>query len=58
MTKRINHPGPGLSTADAAVAELKKKVAARNEAAHQADRKKRAPRERELVEKRRRDAAR
>ena len=58
MTERINHPGPGKSTAEAAINEIKKQVAARNEAAHKAAVKQREPRERELVEKRRRDALR
>jgi broad-specificity NMP kinase len=38
-------PGPGKSTADAAVNELKKQIAQRNEAAHKAWRKKRTERE-------------
>jgi hypothetical protein len=58
MTEPKNQPGPGRATADAAFMELKKQVAARNEEAHRADREKRAPRERELVERRRRDALR
>lgn len=55
MTEPSNQPGHGRSTAEAAVKEIKKRVAARNEAAHRADRKQREPRERALVEKRRRD---
>ncbi len=58
MTERKNHPGPGRSTADAVVGELKKKIAERNEAAHKAERKKREPRERARVERQRRDALR
>jgi hypothetical protein len=38
-------PGPGKSTADAAVNELKKEIAQRNEAAHKVWRKKRTERE-------------
>jgi hypothetical protein len=56
MTEQDNQPGPGRSTAEAAIKELKKQIAARNEAAHQAERKRRGPRERELVEKRRRES--
>jgi hypothetical protein len=56
MTERKNAPGPGRSTSDAAFKELKQQIAARNEAAHQAERKRRAPREQELVAKRRRDS--
>jgi hypothetical protein len=55
MTERKHHPGPGRSTADAMISELKKQVAARNEEAHKAERKRRGPRERELADKRRRD---
>ncbi len=40
-----NSPGPGRSTADAAVAELKKQIAERNEAAHKEWRKRRNARE-------------
>jgi hypothetical protein len=40
-----NNPGPGRSTADAAVAELKKQIAERNEAAHKEWRKRRTQRE-------------
>jgi hypothetical protein len=38
-------PGPGKSTADATVNELKKQIAQRNEEAHKAWRKKRVDRE-------------
>jgi len=40
-------PGPGRSTAEAAVNELKREIARRNEDAQKAARKKRAARERE-----------
>jgi hypothetical protein len=56
MTERINHPGPGRSTSEAALNEIKKKIAERNEQAHQAERKRREPRERMLAEKRRQEA--
>jgi hypothetical protein len=56
MTERVNQPGPGRSTSEAALNEIKKRVAERNEKAHQAERKRREPRERELAEKRRRDS--
>jgi hypothetical protein len=46
-------PGPGRSTADAALRELKKQVARRNEEAHKAARKLRAAREKEQLERRR-----
>lgn len=35
MTDSANHPGPGRSTAEAAVNAIKKQVAERNEKAHQ-----------------------
>ena len=38
-------PGPGRSTAEAAVNRLKREIALRNEEAHKAARKKRAARE-------------
>jgi hypothetical protein len=44
-----NGPGPGRSTAEAAVNELKKEVARRNEEAQKAARKKRAARDRERL---------
>lgn len=44
-----NSPGPGRSTAEAAVNELKKEIAHRNEEAHKAARKKRAAREQEQL---------
>jgi hypothetical protein len=42
-----NRPGPGRSTSEAAVNELKKEIARRNEEAQKAGRKKRATREKE-----------
>ena len=46
-------PGPGRSTSDAAVSELKKEIARRNEEAQKAARKLRAERERKLLAQRR-----
>jgi hypothetical protein len=46
-------PGPGRSTADAAFNDIRREIAQRNEQAHQAARKLRAPRERELILNRR-----
>jgi hypothetical protein len=40
-----NSPGPGRSTSEAAVAEVKKEIARRNEEAQKAGRKKRRARE-------------
>jgi hypothetical protein len=57
LTERLNHPGPGRSTSEAALNAIKKKVAERNEKAHQAERKRREPRERTLAAKRRKDSA-
>ena len=48
-----NRPGPGRSTAEIAVSELKKEIARRNEAAQKAGRKLRAERERRLLAQRR-----
>jgi hypothetical protein len=48
-----NRPGPGRSTAEAAVSELKKEVARRNETAQKAARKLRTERDRQLLAKRR-----
>ena len=42
-------PGPGRSTSEAAVNELKKEIARRNEETQQAARKKRAAREKERL---------
>lgn len=54
MTDSANHPGPGRSTAEAAVNAIKKQVAERNEKAHQAHVKLREPRERAAREEKRR----
>jgi hypothetical protein len=40
-------PGPGRSTSEAAVAEIKKEIARRNEETQKAGRKRRAAREKE-----------
>ena len=49
-----NNPGPGRSTADEALNEVKERVARRNEEAQKAARKLRAARaEEQLVERRR-----
>ena len=48
-----SRPAPGRSTAEAAVSELKKEIARRNEAAQKAGRKLRAERERRLLAQRR-----
>jgi hypothetical protein len=42
-----NSPGPGRSTSDAAVSEIKKQIARRNEEIQKAARKARAAREKE-----------
>ncbi len=42
-------PGPGRSTSEAAVAEVKKQIARRNEEAQKAGRKKRTAREKEQL---------
>ena len=56
MTRQIQEPGPGRSTAAAAFDELRKEIAQRNEQAHQAARKLRTVREREqILARRRRD---
>lgn len=47
-----SRPAPGRSTAEAAVNELKKEIARRNEAAQKAARKLRAERERKLLARR------
>lgn len=44
-----NKPGPGRSTSEAAVNEIKKQIARRNEEAQKAARKLRAEREREKL---------
>ncbi len=46
-----NSPGPGRSTSEAAVNELKKEIARRNDEAQKAARKKRATREKEHLAK-------
>ena len=43
----LNRPGPGRSTSEAAVNEIKKEIARRNEEAQKAGRKKRLVREKE-----------
>lgn len=48
-----SRPGPGRSTADEALSEVKKQVARRNEEAHKAARKLRAAREKEQLKQRR-----
>jgi hypothetical protein len=55
VTTEPNHPGPGRSTADAALIARKKEIAQRNERAQQEARKLRAAREQELVRRRRQD---
>ena len=56
MTRQIQEPGPGRSTAAAAFDELRKEIAQRNDKAHQAARKLRNEREREqILARRRRD---
>jgi len=42
-----NSPGPGRSTSEAAINELKKEIAGRNEEAHKTARRNRAVREKE-----------
>ncbi len=54
MTEPVNQPGPGRSTAENAIREIKKRVAERNEKAHQEDRKLREPREKAKREAKRR----
>jgi hypothetical protein len=48
-----NTPGPGRSTSEAALNEVKKEVARRNEEAHKAARKLRAAREKRQLAQRR-----
>lgn len=48
-----NRPGPGRSTAESAVSDLKKEIARRNEAVQKAARKARAERERRQLKQRR-----
>lgn len=54
MTDSANHPGPGRSTAEAALKALKKEIAERNEKAHQAYIKLRDPQVRAEKERKRR----
>ncbi len=49
----LRRPGPGRSTADEALSEVKKQVARRNEEAHKAARKLRSVREKEKWAQRR-----
>jgi hypothetical protein len=49
MAEQSHGPGPGRSTADAALIALKKEIAQRNEHAQREARKVRAAREREQV---------
>jgi hypothetical protein len=44
-----NSPGPGRSTSEAAMNEVKKEIARRNEEAQKAGRKRRAAREKEQL---------
>lgn len=44
-----NGPGPGRSTSEAAITELKKRIAQRNAEAQKAGRKRRAVREKEKL---------
>jgi hypothetical protein len=48
-----SRPGPGRSTAEAAVSELKKEIARRNEVAQKAARKLRTERDRQRLAQRR-----
>jgi len=48
-----SRPGPGRSTAEAAMSEFKKEIARRNEAAQKAGRKLRAEREQRRLAQRR-----
>ncbi len=48
-----NSPGPGRSTSEAALNEVKREVARRNEEAHKAARKQRVVREKEQLAHRR-----
>ena len=55
MTNHAQEPGPGRSTADAALTALKKEIAQRNERAQREGRKLRAAREKEQVRRRRQE---
>jgi hypothetical protein len=52
VTKQADEPGPGRSTADAALTAVKKEIAQRNEQAQREARKVRAAREREQARRR------
>jgi hypothetical protein len=53
MVESDDRPGPGRSTAEAALNEIKREVARRNEEAHKAGRKRRAEREQKKLAQRR-----
>jgi hypothetical protein len=53
MSKQIQQPGPGRSTAADAFDEVRKEIAQRNEAAHRKARKLRTEREQEQIRARR-----
>jgi hypothetical protein len=53
VPKRIQTPGPGRSTSDAALSARKKEIAQRNERAQRKAGKLRAAREQEVARKRR-----
>jgi hypothetical protein len=55
VAKEIQDPGPGRSTADAALLALKKEIAQRNEHAQKQARKLRAAREQEQIRRRRQE---
>lgn len=55
VAKENHDPGPGRSTADAALMAHKKEIAQRNEQAQKEARKLRAAREREQIRRRRQD---
>lgn len=48
-----NAPGPGRSTSEAAIAEIKKEIARRNEEAQKAGRKRRAAQDKDRLARRR-----
>jgi hypothetical protein len=52
VANQTHEPGPGRSTADAALSALKKEVAQRNEQAQKEARKVRAAREQEQIRRR------
>jgi hypothetical protein len=55
MAKQTHQPGPGLSTSEAAFAELTKEIAERNEQVQKQARKLRTAREQKQVQRRRRE---